>query len=284
MRFDTGFYTDELNVYYECLYDESEPLRAPNIDSRPMINKSAFFHLIYILNGSLCVFHDNKFIRAETESVVIIDPTKRFDIVAKSDKCEYILIKFHTSLIQGFDKTDDVFKIFYDPNYKHRIYTKQDHALNIVSPLFNSLKQLILQHYSSIHVRSRVISIISELSIVYDRIYGNSEKIIDNISVRILDYIERHYTDDLTIKKLQEKFYVSSASINRICHRLTNRSFKEFVNYLRLREAKSLIVNGKPPIKVYKLCGYNDYSAFYRAYKKEHGVSPSSNSKVNEKD
>ena len=42
----------------------------------------------------------------------------------------------------------------------------------------------------------------------------------------------------------------------------------------RIVLAKNMIMNGTPATEVYERCGFNDYSTFYRAFKRYVGVSP----------
>ena len=38
--------------------------------------------------------------------------------------------------------------------------------------------------------------------------------------------------------------------------------------------AKEKIISGQKPTNVFGQCGFNDYSVFFRAYKKRFGLSP----------
>ncbi len=52
------------------------------------------------------------------------------------------------------------------------------------------------------------------------------------------------------------------------------RGVKGFISY-----AKELIDSGQPPTSVYEQSGFSDYTTFYRAYKKQFKVSPSTQKK-----
>jgi hypothetical protein len=47
--------------------------------------------------------------------------------------------------------------------------------------------------------------------------------------------------------------------------------------------AKNLISAGKPLEQIYNLVGFGDYSSFYRAFKREYGISPSQYRKLGER-
>lgn len=52
-------------------------------------------------------------------------------------------------------------------------------------------------------------------------------------------------------------------------------SFWQFVITLRMKYARELLRNGTPVHQAATMCGYKDYSAFYRAYKEQFGIAPS---------
>ncbi|EQK30291.1 helix-turn-helix domain-containing protein [Clostridioides difficile] len=54
----------------------------------------------------------------------------------------------------------------------------------------------------------------------------------------------------------------------------TGTSIHNYIVQKRLILAKSLITNGHLMSEVCNKCGFNDYSSFVRAFKKNYGVSP----------
>lgn len=54
----------------------------------------------------------------------------------------------------------------------------------------------------------------------------------------------------------------------------TGLSAYQFTQLTRLRKADSLILSGMSLTQACQQCGFGDYSAFYRAFLQEYGVSP----------
>lgn len=95
------------------------------------------------------------------------------------------------------------------------------------------------------------------------------------LDYRIISYINRHISDDISISKLCNTFFISESQLCRIFKKATASTVGEYITVKRLVNARQLILSGTPPTKAYLKCGFKDYSVFYRAYKKKYGIPPS---------
>lgn len=96
-----------------------------------------------------------------------------------------------------------------------------------------------------------------------------------SLDSRIISYINRHISEDITLDAICEKFYISKTHLCRIFKKATASTVGEYITVKRLVNARQLILSGTPPTKAYLQCGFREYSVFYRAYKKKYGISPS---------
>lgn len=95
----------------------------------------------------------------------------------------------------------------------------------------------------------------------------------DNIA-QLIAYINRHLTEELSLERLCDTFYISKSHLNRKFKQLTGSTVWEYIKTKRLVMAKELLQNGVPPTEVASRCGFREYSAFFYAYKAKYGVSP----------
>ena len=91
----------------------------------------------------------------------------------------------------------------------------------------------------------------------------------------VIEYIENHYTENITLKTLEDKFFVSDKTINRICKMMKGITFHNLLTSLRLKEVEIFMkTNDKSLTKIAKLSGFQSYSSFFRTYKAKHGIAP----------
>ncbi len=91
---------------------------------------------------------------------------------------------------------------------------------------------------------------------------------------RVLAYVEENLANRITLAETARHFFVSESTITQQFRKKLGVSFYHCVTQRRLIAAKSLIEQNVQLEQVGERVGFADYSAFYRAFKKEYGISP----------
>ncbi len=94
------------------------------------------------------------------------------------------------------------------------------------------------------------------------------------LSDEIIQYIDSHLADPLRIQSIANHFLISESSISQLFKKQMNLSLYRYITQRRLIEAKNLIHKGISLKKLPELCGFSDYSTFYKAFVKQYGLSP----------
>lgn len=92
----------------------------------------------------------------------------------------------------------------------------------------------------------------------------------------IIAYINDHLYDELSLDDICRHFYISKAQLGRLFRSATGSTTWDYILIKRLIETRRQIHSGIPATQAAANCGFRDYSAFFRAYKKRYGNSPSS--------
>lgn len=90
----------------------------------------------------------------------------------------------------------------------------------------------------------------------------------------VVHYIENHMGEKITLEETAHHFYISQSKLSKLFRSRMDISFYQFVTQRRLIAAKLLIERGVPLSQIGEQVGFCDYAAFYRAFRREYGLSP----------
>lgn len=91
----------------------------------------------------------------------------------------------------------------------------------------------------------------------------------------VIDYIEEHLTDDLSLEMISEYAGVSDYHFRKIFFYLSGLTLSEYIKNRRLSEANKNLLNGEKVTDVAFKYGYQSMDGFTRAFKKWGGFLPS---------
>lgn len=90
----------------------------------------------------------------------------------------------------------------------------------------------------------------------------------------IMLYIENHMAEKLSLEQTAQRFHVSGSTISQLFRKRMDISFYHFITQRRLIAAKNLIQTGVSLEQTAAEVGFGDYSNFYRAFRREYGITP----------
>ncbi|MGI6124873.1 MAG: AraC family transcriptional regulator [Acetivibrionales bacterium] len=92
---------------------------------------------------------------------------------------------------------------------------------------------------------------------------------------QVIDYIEEHLTDDLSLEIISEYAGVSDYHFRKIFFYLSGLTLSEYIKNRRLSEASMDLLHGETVTDVALKYGYQSMDGFTRAFKKWSGFLPS---------
>ena len=108
---------------------------------------------------------------------------------------------------------------------------------------------------------------------VYEKVKQNTG--ISSAIEDALCYIAQNFAMPLTLEEVAEKVNLGPTYLSRKFRNVTGTTFREYVNYIRIRQACQMLLTTDDSItKIAVNCGYNSSNYFKDCFRKANGVSP----------
>lgn len=271
MNYEKCYFDEDLRIYYfnnnDGLTDEEKVL--------PIKSNYESYYRITWHTGKSTVFIDKERYQFNTPIICFAPPYKPLRWISQTSPFEIIRIELSPKLYSNTPKCDDVLNFFYNLHGRQMIFDLTEPQNSNLNTMIELLKSALFSRSGRFHIETRVNAIISEMCMIYEYSYTEYIASTDSIPVQIVDFINKNYTSNITLDTIKDKFFVSKPTIIAIVKKITGDSFKQYLTKLRLKDGKHLLENSDlSATQIAQLCGFNEYSAFYKAFKKEYGYPP----------
>jgi AraC-like DNA-binding protein len=159
-------------------------------------------------------------------------------------------------------------------HYFYSLKSADYHA--VISKLIRLLEEIHSDRYGknaaeNLCVRDIVLTL---NRIIYDgnnRLEGSDEA---SLFESMISYIEANIEQPLSLEHLAGEFYVSKFYVSHLFKDILGISPHQYILKKRLSLCRDAVVGGNVISAVYERYGFRDYSSFFKAFKKEFGLSP----------
>ncbi|MCR5107444.1 MAG: AraC family transcriptional regulator [Lachnospiraceae bacterium] len=159
---------------------------------------------------------------------------------------------------------------------KNRIHTDRINYNSILSKLFSVVEE---QKGNRFGKDTRLFLNICDLLHTINRISHEQTEDIpvsrDALYQNICTYIEQHIDEDLSLDNIAKHFFLSKFYISHVFKDNIGISIHQYIKKKRLSLCHDAIIGSRSISDTYQNYGFDDYSSFYRAFKKEYAISPS---------
>ena len=139
--------------------------------------------------------------------------------------------------------------------------------------LFSKLIDNIQSNDKELILNSVLILLLNKLST--EKLNDTAKASQNPVILRCIDYINKNLNSNLTVKELSNICNISVSGLSHIFKKEMNISLHKYIIEKRLIAAYRKLRLGENATSVHIECGFNDYSGFYRQYKKMFGFPPS---------
>ena len=97
----------------------------------------------------------------------------------------------------------------------------------------------------------------------------------DPLAERITEYIKEHYSEEISILSVCERFFVSKNRLYKLFYDYCGMTVNDYITEVRLGEAKKLLADTDDPVYlVGEKTGFGNCTYFCRIFKRKTGLSP----------
>lgn len=243
-----------------------------------------FYEVLYIEEGKVEYAVDDKKYIIGPGDAVLIPPSTLHQLCRVIEKpSKRIILKFGINYADSFSTPNSnllqVFELIasgYPPiisftgAHKNRI----EQNLELMNSLFLSTK-----YGDDLVYNERFIQTMLMVNMEYLNLSENDTQIInhENIIVsKTIQYITNNISSKISINDICKELSLSPSRLSHIFKEETGTSILQFIIKKRLMLAKELLRKGTSIIQTSEQCGFQDYTSFFRSFKKEYGVTPKS--------
>jgi len=248
-----------------------------------------FFELFYVVAGSLVHKGGSARVVLAPGDVLVVPPGHGHSTFI-SDGVEYFTLSFKEDLFHPGFVTSPAYKFLYAQRMNTLPGEAGDIRLKVTVPpeergAAEALLRQLLAEYGTDWSRDFTTagSLVTALLLMLARTYfggrpARQEEALSRSKSAVqqcIRYIDDHYTEALSIDDLCRAFALSRSVFVSTFTEETGMPVKRYINQKRIERAKALCAIEALSIKeIAALVGYQDFSTFYRNFKKSAGVSP----------
>ncbi len=237
-----------------------------------------FFEICFLLGGEVRFRVEGKTFALEPGDMLLINPRElHHAIISRDTLYERIVLWIDKNFITELSGGGEDLSACFDtglPTHSNRLHPTATQRVY----LQGLLERLVGEFYgsepgSALYARGLLTQFLVEVNRISAKTKedGVQEK---NLIDRVLSYIGEHYRENLTLEEIASAFYVSKYHLSHAFSHQVGTSIYRYIQFRRLMHARELLEAGEMPGEVYPLCGFGDYTNFYRAFKGAFGCSP----------
>lgn len=251
------------------------------------VHQHDFYEIYFFISGNVEYSVEGKIFEMKKGDLLLINPLELHQprISETQNDYERIVLWVNKDFLFSLSSNDSSLSRCFDS-------TNPDHT-NLLRLSFSSqelihtlLTELIREQNNKRYANDlackaillRILVELNRLSLGYGENH-EKEGSFSPLILSVLDYINQHYCEKLSLSAIADEFFVSKYYLSHAFNSVVGTSVHRYITLKRLIHAKQMLSSGIKPTTVASNCGFGDYAGFYRAFTGEYGITPAEYSK-----
>jgi len=245
-------------------YIETENYHLKYAKGEPAVKNQEF----HDYNEFVCFISGKSFLVSKnirqdlTPGSIVMIPQEQYHQFFVSQPEEYV------RCILGFRRTPENHKLVSEVMKNINVIAAPDKNITAeFERLIEIIKSELSREEKELYIQSALVHLLIYLKLhPYETSPKGSD--ISPVVSRALDMIDEKYSEDLSVEGLAKQLYISPSTLSHKFSKELNISVYQYITKKRLSAAHDLIRRGEPLTNAALKSGFNDYSCFYRLYRK----------------
>lgn len=275
-KFVLDYYKDATEDFYITRINNPVDTLTPHVHE--------YYQAFYVIGGTMLHHTASGVAELSAGDVFILPPNLPHHIEAEPGKVDFYALSFMPAFFRGIQESN---RMVYD--FLQYLTSAEPESIPLRLTLPNgdirfaeSLFKRILEEFSGDKTGKEAVvkSCVTVLLSLFARIYfeqraetlrpgGNREAVL-----YCMEYIREHCTEQVTLPEIARRCAMSRSCFCKLFGDVAGVPFKQYLNDCRIARAAELLRAGEKVTAVSILCGYEDFSTFYRNFVRVMEISP----------
>ena len=247
------------------------------------IHHHDFYEVYFFLSGKVEYRVEGRVYQLKPGDLLLISPMELHQLIVKESSAAYdrFVLWIDKSYLEGFTNENTSLTRCFDctlSTHTNLLRLTPSQRADIMMRFEMLVQESYGEEYASdVSAVGNLLLLmvkLNRIALQKNKPLPSGDAVESPLVTQVVGYINDHYSENLSLESLSQKFYVSKYHLSHEFSRVVGTSVYRYITLKRLLIAKQMLASGISPGTAYINCGFSDYANFYRAFKAQYGVNP----------